>query len=206
MSDMERDGVHGSTVAEGVPGLGSVVPGLTLVAGYADAAEQESLVSAVDASPWQGELKRRVQHYGFRYDYRSRSVGRENYLGDLPVWVASLQQRLAEETTLDRPADQLIVNEYLPGQGISPHVDCVPCFGPVVLSLSLGSGCTMTFSDPDRRTKVDVWLEPGMLVSMSGEARYRWLHSISPRKSDVVQGERVSRGRRVSLTFRTVVR
>ena len=35
------------------------------------------------------------------------------------------------------------VNEYLPGQGIAQHVDCVPCFGGTVASLSLLSPCTM---------------------------------------------------------------
>ncbi|MEO0410804.1 MAG: alpha-ketoglutarate-dependent dioxygenase AlkB [Pseudomonadota bacterium] len=37
------------------------------------------------------------------------------------------------------------MNEYTPGQGIAPHVDCVPCFGPFAASLSLGSSCEMLF-------------------------------------------------------------
>ena len=146
-----------------------------------------------------------MQHYGYRYDYRSRTVGRDSYLGPLPGWAAQLAARLVDDTPVEREPDQLIINEYLPGQGISAHVDCVPCFGDVVLSISLGSSCVMTFTDPTTGTGVPVLLEPGTLVVMSGDARYRWRHSIAARKADVVDGRRIERGRRVSLTFRTVV-
>jgi len=37
------------------------------------------------------------------------------------------------------------VNEYLPGQGIAPHVDTHDAFGPTLLSLSLVSGIVMDF-------------------------------------------------------------
>ena len=41
--------------------------------------------------------------------------------------------------------DQLIVNEYQPGQGISPHIDNQTLFGDVVVSVSLSSNTIMTF-------------------------------------------------------------
>ena len=37
----------------------------------------------------------------------------------LPGWAAGLAASLYGESHTDRPADQVIVNEYLPGQGIS---------------------------------------------------------------------------------------
>jgi alkylated DNA repair dioxygenase AlkB len=43
-----------------------------------------------------------------------------------------------------------------------------------------------------------------MLLILSGEARYDWTHEIPARKSDVINGARQPRTRRVSLTFRTV--
>jgi hypothetical protein len=41
------------------------------------------------------------------------------------------------------------------------------------------------------------------LLVLAGDARYRWRHAIPARRSDPDRGPR---GRRLSLTFRTVVR
>ena len=41
--------------------------------------------------------------------------------------------------------DQLIVNEYQPGQGISAHIDCEPCFKNTIVTVSLGSVYEMDF-------------------------------------------------------------
>jgi alkylated DNA repair dioxygenase AlkB len=99
----------------------------------------------------------------------------------------------------------VIVNEYLPGQGISAHVDHVGSFGPVVASVSLLSACVMEFTHPEDRTCVPVVLEPGSLCVMTGPARFTWRHSIPARKSDPGPNGRVPRGRRVSVTLRTVL-
>lgn len=181
------------------------VPGLALSPGYLKVDRQKQLLATVDAEPWRDDLRRRVQHYGYRYDYRRRSVGPDSYLGPLPRWAQEIAERLVDDTPIERTPDQLIVNEYMPGQGISAHIDCVPCFGPVVLSISLGSACVMTFAEPATGESVHVLVEPGVLLVMSGDARYRWRHSIAPRSSDVLGGRRIERQRRVSLTFRCVV-
>jgi hypothetical protein len=54
------------------------------------------------------------------------------------------------------------------------------------------------------RTQVLLWLAPRSLLLLQGTARYEWQHGIPARKSDVRNGQRVQRGRRVSLTFRAV--
>jgi alkylated DNA repair dioxygenase AlkB len=46
---------------------------------------------------------------------------------------------------MSRPPDQLIVNEYIPGQGIGDHVDHTKLFGQEVVSISLLSDVVMTF-------------------------------------------------------------
>ena len=63
----------------------------------------------------------------------------------------------------------------------------------------------MLFTHTRTAVQVPVLVEPGSLVVMQGEARYGWKHSIPPRKTDVYQGQRIERGRRVSLTFRKVM-
>ncbi|NRG17338.1 alpha-ketoglutarate-dependent dioxygenase AlkB [Rhizobiales bacterium] len=166
---------------------------------------QKSLMERIDAAPWRSDLRRRVQHYGYRYDYKARRVTRDSYLGPLPDWLTPLCERLANDGHFATPPDQVIVNEYLPGQGIAPHVDCEPCFGETVASLSLGSGCVMDFTNVETGEALSHYLEPRSLLVLSGEARYRWRHAIASRKSDPGPNGRVARGRRVSLTFRTVL-
>ncbi len=45
--------------------------------------------------------------------------------------------------------DQLTVNDYMPGQGIPPHVDTHSPFEEIFVSLSLKSGVSMNFRTPE---------------------------------------------------------
>jgi alkylated DNA repair dioxygenase AlkB len=181
-----------------------MVPGLLCVHRWLDEGGQRRLAADIDAAPWSSQLRRRVQHYGHRYDYGRRGVGGAP-VPPLPGWAMTLARRLHEDGHFDRPPDQVIVNEYLPGQGISAHTDRVPCFGPVVASISLLSACVMEFSHPEDKTCVPVRLEPGSLYVMTGPARFTWRHAIPARKTDPGPNGRVPRGRRVSVTLRTVL-
>jgi alkylated DNA repair dioxygenase AlkB len=181
------------------------VPGLKYVAEYVTGPDEAVLLGAVDAEPWRSDLKRRVQHYGYRYDYTARTVDPSMYLGPLPAWAQALATRLVAEGHMAATPDQLIVNEYEPGQGIHAHVDCIPCFGPVVCSVTLGSQCLMELSSVERGEVEALLLERGSLLVLAGDARYKWRHGIRGRKTDTVGEKLLSRGRRVSLTFRTVI-
>jgi alkylated DNA repair dioxygenase AlkB len=180
----------------------ALVPGLTYLPEYLAPADHDRLMLGIDGQPWRDDLQRRVQHYGWRYDYKARKVDPSMYLGPLPPWAADLARRLHGEGWFAVEPDQLIVNEYEPGQGISAHVDCVPCFGDTVVSISLGSACVMEFARQGR--KVPVLLEPRSAVVLQREARYDWTHAVPGRKSDPVEGRMVPRSRRLSLTFRKV--
>ena len=183
----------------------TTVPGLNYLPHYLSGEEQEQLLAIIDRKPWLTDLKRRVQHYGYRYDYRRHTVDRSLFLGPLPQWAVALAGRFVDEGWTPRPPDQLIVNEYAPGQGIAMHVDCVPWFGDPILVVSLGSPCVMLFSLPRTGRRLPLLLEPGSLYVMQGKARYEWEHGIMARKSDVYSGRRFQRGRRLSLTFRTML-
>ena len=180
-------------------------PGARCVPNFADEALGAWLLARIDAADWLGDLKRRVQHYGWRYDYSARRVTAEMRLGPLPDWLAGVVDGIAAQPELDRRPDQVIVNEYLPGQGISPHVDCEPCFGPAIASLSLGGPAEMVFRNRSTGEQATLFLEPLSLLILSGSARYDWTHEIPARKSDLIAGARQPRSRRVSLTFRTVL-
>lgn len=185
--------------------LRMIIPGLKYITGYVAASDEAALLAAVDAEPWRDDLKRRVQHYGYRYDYTARMVDRSMYLGPLPAWAQLLAARLVVDGHMAFAPDQMIVNEYEPGQGIGAHVDCVPCFGPVVCSLTLGSHCVIELSPVEGGETEPLLLERGSLLVLAGDARYRWRHGIPGRNTDTVGEQVLTRRRRVSLTFRTVI-
>ncbi len=74
---------------------------------------------------------------------------------------------MAEGFFSDVP-DQVIANDYLPGQGISAHVDCEPCFGEVIASLSLLSACEMRFACLESGETRAVILPPRSLLVLLG--------------------------------------
>lgn len=175
------------------------IQGLQYVPEFITQGEEQTLASKIDDQPWLADLKRRVQHYGYKYDYKVRSVMPDSYLGPLPNWLKETTDKL-----LFRP-DQAIVNEYLPGQGISAHIDCEPCFDDTIASLSLGSPVIMQFTHGQTKQKEEIYLKPRSLIILSGEARYVWQHAIPTRKSDIIDGFRIQRDRRISITYRNVI-
>jgi alkylated DNA repair dioxygenase AlkB len=179
------------------------IPGLQLIPNAITPEHHDHLVTIVDQQPWLTDLRRRVQHYGYRYDYKSRSVDASQFLGPLPDWSLPFLEQLQHAGLIEQVPDQLIVNEYQPGQGISPHIDCRPCFGDAIFSLTLGSSCIMEFTHAEEKTTM--FLEPGSVLLMRGEARQIWKHSIPARKRDQYAGQSFERKRRISLTFRNVV-
>lgn len=182
------------------------IPGLQYIEDYLSDDEQSTILAHVEEGEWLKDLKRRVQHYGFKYDYKARKIDMSMHVGDLPKWLKELSLKLHQEGYMPKEADQVIINEYEPEQGISAHIDCQPCFQDTIISLSLGSSCVMDFTNKfDKTQKIPIWLDPGSLIILSDEARYNWLHAIAPRKYDKRNGEKHERQRRVSLTFRKVI-
>ncbi|MGH1455214.1 MAG: alpha-ketoglutarate-dependent dioxygenase AlkB [Alphaproteobacteria bacterium] len=179
------------------------IDGLLYIPNFISESEHDALLTAIDVQSWLTELKRRVQHYGYKYDYKARNILPDSYLGELPPWLGDLQERLFMEGIFKQKPNQAIINEYLPSQGISAHIDCVPCFDDVIASLSLGSDVIMGLSSGEQ--KHDVFLEKRSLIVLSGEARYKWKHAIPARKSDIVDGIKLERQRRISVTFRKVI-
>ena len=192
-------GAHGT---QAVPDI----PGLRLIEGFLTPEQQAYCVQRVDAADgeWRNDLSRRVQHYGWRYDYKARSITPDMHLGALPDWLAEIARRLYDGADFfDRVPEQVIVNEYLPGQGISTHIDH-PGFGPTVCTISLLDDWEMDFSER-WRDKSPAMLQQGSCVLLTGLSRSVWRYGIAPRRSELVADGRRLRQRRLSLTFRTVV-
>ncbi|KOY87178.1 DNA repair protein [bacterium 336/3] len=180
------------------------IQGLIYISNFISEEEEKSLIHQIDNATWLNDLKRRVQHYGYKYDYQKRKIDASMKIGDLPDWIENLAISIYEKGYIPYKADQVIVNEYLAGQGIAHHIDCEPCFDDTIASLSLGSFCTMEFISKDKTLKSEIFLEPQSLLIMADEARYEWLHGIKAKKSDIIEGKKKVRDRRLSLTFRKI--
>lgn len=167
------------------------VEGLKLVEDLLTEGEEHALLSRIIAGPWDHTLARRTQQYGYRYNYKGVSVNPEP-IAAIPDWLQHVVTRLVERGIMETP-QQVIINEYKPGQGISAHTDHRYAFGPVVVSLSLGAEWPMVFQR--RGERVEVPLLRRSAVVLSGPARYEWTHCIEPLRN---------RGTRVSVTFRTL--
>ncbi|XP_076463568.1 putative RNA/DNA demethylase ALKBH6 isoform X2 [Babylonia areolata] len=64
---------------------------------------------------------------------------------DLPQWLLDYSQRIADLGTFEgKVPNHVLVNEYLPGQGIMPHEDG-PAFYPTVSTITLGSHALLDF-------------------------------------------------------------
>lgn len=182
-----------------------IIEGLIYKPNYLSKEEEAFYIKKIEEQPWLDDLKRRVQHYGYKYDYRARKIDHAMFIGGLPSWANDLAIKLHNEGFMSFIPDQLIINEYLSGQGISHHIDCEPCFDNVIISISLGSNCIMEFVNVNNKQKVEVLLERKSLVCLRGESRYLWSHGIVGRKTDIFNASKYPRTKRISMTFRKVI-
>jgi len=175
----------------------NLIPGLRLIKDYISREEERELIVNIDSETWDDTLKRRTQQYGYEYSFKTKNITGE--VKPIPKWADNIINRV--KTFFPRTPEQIIINEYLPGQGISKHIDSL-LFDEPVVSLSLLSSCVMNFIHNEE--KIPLLLEPRSLLIMSGDSRWLWYHEIPPRKYDVIDGIKILRGRRVSMTFRCI--
>ncbi len=192
---MRRKGITESSSL--FPEFGDIVSapeGLRYFAALLSESEELGFVSWIDAQPWDTGYSRRRQFYGASYDLGEAER-------EIPAILMSLGQRLQREGLLREVPDQVLINEYLPGQGIAAHVDLHPQFGDEVAMVSLLDSYPMRFARGDQT--FDQWLQRRSACVISGRSRYDWTHEIPRRHSDpVAGGGRRMRGRRLSITFR----
>ena len=181
----------------------SAIPGFSLTLDYVTPEEERELIAHVDRGPWETDWRRRIQQYGLGY---GEGHGKKaSWLRDLPEWLLPLAGRVAKDAGFERFPENSVINEYIPPLGIGPHRD-YGAFGPSIACVSLGSDIVMDFIYPERDLKVPVYVPARSLWVITGEARSEWRHAIAARLTDVINGERRARGRRISITFRTAAR
>lgn len=182
------------------------IPGLQYIPEYLTERQESWLIGTIEKGEWLSDLQRKVQHFGYRYSYK---LGDKNLYpaNPFPEWAKRLGRKLREDGIFEEIPDQLIINDYQPGQGIAHHIDREELFGDKIVSISLLSPYVMEFlkkKTKETRDKMKILLEPRSALVISGEARHEWLHGIPGKLTDEFEGEKWKRGRRISLTFRNV--
>lgn len=185
------------------------VPGLYYFENVLSDEECKQIIEDLDKKIWtplsNSSNSRKVQHYGYLYDYKGYSVTKAPE--DIPIFLEDCKNKLTilntENTGLKEYIfNQCIVNNYEPGQAISRHID-LKTFGKVIGCYTLGSGATMRFAKGS--VTKDIYVKPGSLYLMSGDARYLWTHEMISKKKDILEdGNTIERKRRISITFRNV--
>ncbi|KAJ6723440.1 ALKYLATED DNA REPAIR PROTEIN ALKB-like protein 8 ISOFORM X1 [Salix koriyanagi] len=162
-----------------------------------------------DLPSWAIELSNSIREvilYGDRIHEPPNCAGSDR--GEAACWLPP--DLLSREPFFD----QLIANVYQPGEGICAHVDLMR-FEDGIAIVSLESSCVMHFTQvgevsgsgkeqPDLpMIKIPVFLMPGSLVLLFGDARYLWKHEINRKPGfQMWEGQEVNQKRRTSITLR----
>ncbi|XP_050297039.1 alpha-ketoglutarate-dependent dioxygenase alkB homolog 6 [Anthonomus grandis grandis] len=195
----------------------NIPPTIYYIPNFITQEEEEYIIKNVYSVPkpkWTCLTNRRLQDYG----------GVPHEKGMIPEKIPSwLQQYVDKVSHLNifegRKPNHVLVNEYLPGQGIMPHTDG-PLFYPTVTTISCGSHTILEFlENNEKREKIcDILLERCSLVIVKDDMYKNYLHSIREVEIDSVGGcanldncmskypinEKLKRETRISLTIRNV--
>ncbi|KNC87526.1 hypothetical protein SARC_00350 [Sphaeroforma arctica JP610] len=188
------------------------VPGLVVVENFITAEEESTLKQCLDRYKWEPLSRRRVQHHGIRFNYSTNRHADDSMPGfpqEVQDIIIGKLRRMKSLNPVDEVSpvepvpvpDQLTVNEYKPGAGISAHVDTHSPFRGAIISVSLCGRVVMEFKHRDGRA-MSVLVPARSLVAFTGEVRYDWTHAITETRFDYVDNSFRERQFRISLTFR----
>jgi len=180
----------------------TAVPGLFLYPDFIDEALEAQLLNEIDSQTWIVDYLRRLQYYGYRNEL-DKPYDLIEFPVAMPPLIEQLSQKIVAQGIVLLQPDQVIINEYFPGEGIKPHKDRA-YYENQICGVNLGSSCIMRFIRGANLEVIDVEIPRRSLYVMQDDARKKWKHGIPPRKKDVVAGHVQLRERRVSITYRKV--
>lgn len=180
--------------------------------------EEAHIVKNVYAAPkpkWTCLSSRRLQDYG--------GVPHKNGMipEKIPEWLQLYMDKISNYDPFNgNKPNHVLINEYLPGQGIMPHTDG-PLFYPAVTTISCGSHASLEIleGDVNRKRVCQIFLERRSLIMWRDDVYSNYLHSISQNNEDVIGedcvninkcksglkiGHPLKRETRISVTVRCV--
>ncbi|XP_008213508.1 alpha-ketoglutarate-dependent dioxygenase alkB homolog 6 [Nasonia vitripennis] len=187
--------------------------------------EESDITQKVNSAPlpkWTQLSHRRLQNWG-GIPHPKGMIAEE-----IPKWLEVQIDKIAKLNIFDKDKrpNHVLINEYLPGQGIMAHSDG-PLFHPIVTTISCGSHTLLEFYKRHETDKVEspkrefsLLLEPRSLLILQKDLYHDYLHSIDERSTDLItkcdiknlnmcshnynEGEILERSTRLSLTIRHV--
>ncbi|XP_047258956.1 alpha-ketoglutarate-dependent dioxygenase alkB homolog 6 isoform X6 [Capsicum annuum] len=128
------------------------VPTVFYIPDFITDSQHDQLLNTIYDAPiskWKSLKNRRLQNWVALCCYpMAGGVVHEKGLiaQDLPPWLTRITRRINEKSGLfPSSINHVLINEYLPNQGIMPHQDG-PAYYPVVAILSLGSPVVIDFT------------------------------------------------------------
>ena len=202
-----------------VPRLASYVPN------FITEEEESEIKKHVNNAPlpkWTQLSHRRLQNWG-GIPHPKGMIGEA-----IPRWLQKYVDKISSLDVFEKGKlpNHILINEYLPGQGIMAHTDG-PLFHPIVTTINCGSHTLLDFykrldnSQPQElKLEFSFLLERRSLLILQGDLYHNYLHSIAERDTDVIsrsmiknlaicggefsEGETLKRDIRLSLTIRHV--
>ncbi|KAJ8678972.1 hypothetical protein QAD02_014759 [Eretmocerus hayati] len=187
--------------------------------------EEQDIIQKVNSAPlpkWTQLSHRRLQNWG-GVPHPKGMIAEE-----IPKWLQTQINKIESLGVFekDKTPNHVLINEYLPGQGIMAHSDG-PLFHPVVTTISCGSHTFLEFYkrlDTEDivapKHEFSLLLEPRSLLILQKDLYHDYLHSIAERISDTISttnlknlqmcsqayndGQTLNRSTRLSLTIRHV--
>ncbi|XP_058453631.1 alpha-ketoglutarate-dependent dioxygenase alkB homolog 6 [Malaya genurostris] len=206
-------------------------PSVYYVPNFITVEEESYILSTVGKTPkprWTQLSHRRLINYG-GVPHPKGMIAEE-----IPPWLQKYVDKINQLDCVfenERKANHVLINEYLPGQGIMPHLDG-PLFYPIITTISCGSHTVIEFQEPlNRDNSCDsekqpklfkLWVEPRSLLILKDEMYHQYLHSIAELAEDIIDenlanfstlnskgsvlqtGNKQVRNKRISLTIRHV--
>ncbi|XP_059473180.1 alpha-ketoglutarate-dependent dioxygenase alkB homolog 6 [Neocloeon triangulifer] len=169
--------------------------------------EEQSLMKQIQNAPkpkWTQLSRRRLQNWGGLPHPKGMIAE------SLPEWLTKSVDKVAQlELFGGNKPNHVLINEYLPGQGIMAHTDG-PLFYPTVTTITCGSHTLLDFFTPRTDDELDVrsdqtenkscdsarepvvslLLEPRSLVIVQDEMYNKMLHSIAERGFDEISSDK----------------
>lgn len=126
---------------------------------------------------------------------------------NIPEWIPKNQMEEYCQVSLGY-FNEIIMNEFQPGQGIMSHIIDPDQYDDVICILSLGSDCVMELRPTgknsvkeSKKQLIPIALRRKSLLKLSGPSRYEWEHAIPRRQVDLLNSTKIERQTRFSITF-----
>ncbi|EDW63936.1 alpha-ketoglutarate-dependent dioxygenase alkB homolog 6 isoform X1 [Drosophila virilis] len=185
--------------------------------------QEQSILSHIERTPkprWTQLLNRRLVNYG-GVPHPNGMIAEE-----IPEWLQSYVDKVNNLGIFEsQNANHVLVNEYLPGQGILPHTDG-PLFYPIISTISCGAHTVLEFTKRETTGEAagevlfKLLLEPRSLLILKDTLYSDYMHAISEINEDTlcdricnynlcentykIGDHLVRRAPRISLTIRNV--